>query len=145
MRKTAWLAPVVGMVGLLGMAVARFVHTDLRWPILVASFSGYAVLGFVVVLLGCALVVRRSRHRRWVGVVALVAALGLAGQGWAQAPDFVGGAGGKADLTVMTSNLEFGRGDAATVVRAVAEQGVDVLVLEEVTPTELSTLRADGL
>ena len=37
-------------------------------------------------------------------------------------------------LTVMSSNLEFGQGDAATVVSTVAQRDVDVLVLEEATP-----------
>jgi endonuclease/exonuclease/phosphatase (EEP) superfamily protein YafD len=132
-------------VVLVVMTVARFVRTDLRWPILLASFSAYALVGFVVVLIGCAFVVRRSRRRLRVAVVALVAVVGLAVQGWAQAPYVVGGAGSEPGLTVMTSNLEFGRGDAATVVRTVAEEDVDVLVLEEVTPTELAALWADGL
>ncbi|MEO7352112.1 MAG: endonuclease/exonuclease/phosphatase family protein [Marmoricola sp.] len=145
MRRTAWTATALVMVGLVVMTSARFVRTDLRWPILVASFSAYAALGFVMALLGCAIAVGRSHHRRWVGVVALVAVAGLAVQGWALAPFFVGGANGKPDLTVMTSNLEFGRGDTATVVRIVAAQHVDVLVLEEVTPTALSGLLADGL
>jgi endonuclease/exonuclease/phosphatase family metal-dependent hydrolase len=127
------------------MTVARFLRTDLRWPILLASFSGYALLGFAAVLLACAVAVRRSRHRWWLGLAALVALAGLVVQGLAQAPYFVGGASGKPNLTVMTSNLEFGRGDAATVVRTVAERGVDVLVLEEVTPTELTALKAAGL
>lgn len=149
MRKAAsrsgWLLTLLVVVGLVLMTAARFVHTEIRLPILVASFSAYALLGFVVVLVGCALAVRRSRRRGWVGLVALVALAGLAVQGWAQAPYVVGEAGGKPSLTVMTSNLEFGRGDAATVVRTVAERGVDLLVLEEVTPTGLEALRSAGL
>jgi hypothetical protein len=62
MRKTAWFATVLVLVVLVVMTVARFVRSDLRWPILLASFSAYALVGFVVVLIGCALVVRRSRH-----------------------------------------------------------------------------------
>ena len=45
----------------------------------------------------------------------------------------------------MTSNLEFGQGDAATVVNTVAQRNVDVLVLEEATPTSLAKLREAGL
>ncbi len=143
--RTGWLLTSVVLVGLVLMTVARFVHTDVRLPVLVASFSAYALPGFLVVLLGCALVVRRSRHRRRLAVVALVAVAGLVVQGWSQAPYVVGAAGGRPTLTVMTANLEFGRGDPATVVRTVAERGVDVLVLEEVTPASLTALEADGL
>ena len=48
-------------------------------------------------------------------------------------------------LTVMTSNLEFGQGEAATVVNTVAQRHVDVLVLEEVTPYSLEQLHDAGL
>ncbi len=74
-----------------------------------------------------------------------MAALGLAVQVWFLAPLYVGGATGKPDVTVLTSNVEYGRGDAATVVRTVASDNVDVLVLEEVTPDGLDNLRSAGL
>ncbi|MCW2761814.1 MAG: hypothetical protein JWR85_2015, partial [Marmoricola sp.] len=71
--------------------------------------------------------------------------LGLVVQGLALAPLYDGGSAGRADLTVMTANLEFGRGDAVTVVRTVASEKVDVLVLEEVNPRALNSLRTAGL
>jgi endonuclease/exonuclease/phosphatase (EEP) superfamily protein YafD len=40
----------------------------------------------------------------------------------------------------MTSNLRLGEADAATVVRIARESGVDVAVLEEVTPAEYAAL-----
>jgi hypothetical protein len=126
MRKTAWFATALVLVVLVVMTVARFVRTDLRWPILLASFSAYALVGFVVVLIGCAFVVRRSRRRLRVAVVALVAVVGLAVQGWAQAPYVVGGAGSEPGLTVMTSDLEFGRGDARPF--SVRNGGLDLRV-----------------
>jgi endonuclease/exonuclease/phosphatase family metal-dependent hydrolase len=45
----------------------------------------------------------------------------------------------------MTSNLQFGRGDTTAVVRTVASEDVDVLVLGEVTPKALDRLLAAGL
>jgi len=45
----------------------------------------------------------------------------------------------------MTSNLRFGQADTATVMRTLAAQDVDVLLLEEVTPKALQSLRAAGL
>lgn len=133
------------LVGLAAMTAARFVSTGIRIPILLASFSSYAVLGFLVVLVCCAVAVRGATRRSWVVVTAILAALGLVVQLWSLVPVFTGGGAGKPDLTVMTSNLEFGRGDAVTVVRTVAAQQVDVLVLEEVTPTALSALGTAGI
>ena len=145
MRKLVLLATSLVLVGLGFLTAARFQNTGAHLLILLASFSAYAVLGFVVVLLGCAFAIRRARRRRWVGLIAVLAALGLAVQVWFLAPLYVGGATGKPDVTVLTSNLEYGRGDAATVVRTVASGGVDVLVLEEVTPEGLTDLLAAGL
>jgi endonuclease/exonuclease/phosphatase family metal-dependent hydrolase len=133
------------LVGLVVLTAARFVDSGDRWLILLATFSSYAVLGFLVVLVGCALTWRWARRRRWVAVFALLAALGLVVQGFALVPLFVGGSSGKPALTVMTSNLEFGRADTVAVVRAVASQHVDVLALEEVTPRALDALLAAGL
>jgi endonuclease/exonuclease/phosphatase family metal-dependent hydrolase len=75
----------------------------------------------------------------------VVAGLGLAVQTWSVLPLLTGGSDETPDLTVMTANLEFGKGDAVTVVRTVAEEEVDVLVLEEVTPTGYDALLAVGL
>jgi endonuclease/exonuclease/phosphatase family metal-dependent hydrolase len=145
MRKFVLLVTSLVLGGLGLLTVARFQDSGAQWLILLASFSAYAVLGFAVVLLGCALAIRSARRRRWVGLIAVLAALGLAVQVWFLAPLYVGGATGKPDLTVMTSNLEHGRGDAATVVRTVASNGVDVLVLEEVTREGLTGLLSAGL
>jgi endonuclease/exonuclease/phosphatase family metal-dependent hydrolase len=145
MRKMLGLLTALVLMGLIAMTLARFVDTGVRLPILLASFSGYAVLGFLVVLVGAALALRRTQRRRWVLVFAAIAGLGLVVQGSVLAPLYVGGASGRPALTVMTSNLEFGRGDAATVVRTAAADKVDVLVLEEVTPTALEELDAAGL
>ena len=135
----------VSLVGLIVLTAARYVDGDARWLILLATFSSFAVLGFLVVLVGCAMAWRGARRRRWVAVFTVLAALGLIVQGFALVPLFVGGSSGKPDLNVMTSNLEFGRADTVAVVRAVASQHVDVLALEEVTPGALDALLAAGL
>jgi endonuclease/exonuclease/phosphatase (EEP) superfamily protein YafD len=110
-----------------------------------ASFSSYAVIGFVLVLVICVFALRRAPRRWWVVAGAVIAALGLAVQAWVLVPLFVGGSDTKSDLTVMTSNLQFGRGDTTAVVRTVASEDVDVLVLEEVTPEALERLVKAGL
>ena len=124
----------------------RFVHTEMRWHVLLTSFSSYAVIGFLLVLVGCAVALRRAPRPWWLVLGAVVAGLGLAVQAWVLVPLFTGGGEDRrSDLTVMTSNLQFGRGDTTAVVRLVATEDVDVLVLEEVTPKGLDGLLAAGL
>lgn len=136
------LGTVVGGVALAVSAVVTVstrVPTASRVPALLATTGTLAVLGYVVALVLLAL----SRRR----VAALLALAGLLLHVVWLVPSFVGTGRpvASADLTVMTANLEYGRGDASSVVGAVAERGVDVLVLEEVTPQVLRRLRADGL
>lgn len=145
MRPLLGLVAVLGLVGSVVLSGSRFLDLGRSWPVMVASFSSYAVAGYAVVLVLALLLRRRAARRRWLGVVALLALVGLVAQGWWLAPQFTGGSRARSDLTVMSSNLEFGRGDAATVVRTVASGGVDVLVLEEVTPASLVRLRDAGL
>jgi endonuclease/exonuclease/phosphatase (EEP) superfamily protein YafD len=52
---------------------------------------------------------------------------------------------GRDDLVVMSANLEFGRADAQSLVRAAREHRADVLVMVEITPAALVRLRAAGL
>ncbi len=52
---------------------------------------------------------------------------------------------GRHDFVVMSANLQFGAGDAQTVVAAARAHRVDVLVLVEVTPDALERLSAAGL
>jgi endonuclease/exonuclease/phosphatase family metal-dependent hydrolase len=99
----------------------------------------------VLVLVICVFALRRAPRRWWVVAGAVIASLGLAVEAWVLVPLFVGGGDGKSDLTVMTSNLQFGRGDTTAVVRAVAGEDVDILVLEEVTPKALDRLLEAGL
>ena len=145
MRKAAGVILIVALVGCLAVTAARFVDPWSRTPILLASFSVYALPGFALVLLGFLLLVRGAGRRTWLVVCAVLAAAGLVVQGWAVAPLLSGGEPASTDLTVMSSNLEFGRGEGATVTRVVAEKDVDVLVLVEVTPAALRGLLAAGL
>ena len=49
------------------------------------------------------------------------------------------------DLVVMSANLEYGDADARSLVTAVREHRVDVLVLLEITPAAVERLKAAGL
>ncbi|GAB3655711.1 hypothetical protein GCM10027596_09050 [Nocardioides korecus] len=92
--------------------------------------------------------------RRVRAGVAVTSVVGLAVHVVVLAPLFVAAAPAGAATassspgsgpTVMTTNLEFGAGDAGAVVRAVSRHHVDVVVLEEVTPACLARLEAAGL
>lgn len=48
-------------------------------------------------------------------------------------------------LTVMTANLHLGGADPESVARAISSNGVDVAMLEEVTPGQLRGLRSAGV
>ncbi|MGZ4437445.1 MAG: endonuclease/exonuclease/phosphatase family protein [Nocardioidaceae bacterium] len=67
---------------------------------------------------------------------------------WASGPyvgTSVAEAGGRHTLRVMTANLYLGQADPSRVVEAAVAHGVDVLVLQEVTPSELGGMEAAGL
>ncbi len=136
-------------MGAATLTVLRFVDTSARLPAMATSFASYAVLGFLlalVLLVVLVVLVRRAGRLRPVVIAGLVLALaGVVAHGYWLAPLFAGASGARTDLVVMTSNLRFGDGDPNTVVRAAADQKVDVLVLEEVTPTELAALNRAGL
>ena len=138
------VAVVLALVASVAVTAARFVDPSFHLPILLASFSAYGLPGFLLALVGCLLLLRRTR-RGWVVAGAVLAVLGLGIQVWAVSPLFTGGSEGEAELTVLVSNLEFGQGDAVTVTRTVAEEDVDLLVLAEVTPAALDELLAAGL
>ncbi len=134
--------------------MVRWVPGGVRPVVALASFSTYAVVGYAVLLVG-ALVLLLRRRRRGTVVVAVLAATGLVIHAVTLAPLLTGpsdravaaapGRGSVGDLTVMTSNLEYGRGDADSVVRTATDRRVDVLVLEEVTPAGLRRLDRAGV
>lgn len=118
-----------------------------RW-VRLEAFTPFALLPYaaaLVVLL--VLVWRRRTPLVLVGLVLAVAGLGL--HGWWVAP-MVSGANPPAPsdartLRVMTANVYAGQVDGISLVEAVAEEDVDVLVLEEVTAGLLATMDSAGL
>ncbi len=55
MRRILGLLTALVLTGLVVLTAVRFLHTGFGPAVQLASFSSYAVVGFVVVLLGCAL------------------------------------------------------------------------------------------
>jgi endonuclease/exonuclease/phosphatase (EEP) superfamily protein YafD len=83
--------------------------------------------------------------RQWIGVGASVLVLLLAAstQLWLYTSDDP--PKDAVTIHVMTSNLRLGEADPHSVVEAVRRHGVDVLMLEELTPGEQDGLVAAGL
>ena len=137
---------VTTLVASLLLTVCRLFAPPQRLLVVATSFVPLALLGYALAALAWWVVRRASADRgqglATVGVVVALAGL-LVHLGWL-APSYVGShASGRPDLVVMTSNLRLGVGDAATVIRVVQQQRVDVAAFEEVTPQELTAL--DGL
>ncbi len=117
----------------------------------VVAFTPYAVplYALAALVLGVAWWRAAGRRRTTARLLTLAVGLPLAVHlVWAAGP-YVGPGTAPAErgstFRVLTANLRLGRADPARVVRAAVEHRVDVLVLEEVTPTALAGMRAAGL
>lgn len=138
-RVVAWalVAPFVVwlVVRVAGVGAGTVVET-------LVVFTPYVALASLVVL-GAAAVLRV-----WPAVAAAGAC--CAGYALVMAPLFVAGpqpstAPAGPQLRVMSSNVQFGWADAATVVRLVDEREIDVLGVQELTPAFHAQLRAAGI
>lgn len=103
-----------------------------------------AATPYAVVLAAVAAVLLLLSGSRFLLGACLVVLLGLAAT---QAPLVVSDPPGQPgpSLTVMTANLQYGRGDVERVVATVRERRVDVLGVQELTPESLDLLRRAGL
>ena len=66
MRKVVGVVLALVLVALTIVTALRFLDTSVRWVVLMTSFSSYAALGFLLVLLGCLLAMRRPPRSRWL-------------------------------------------------------------------------------
>jgi endonuclease/exonuclease/phosphatase family metal-dependent hydrolase len=105
-------------------------------------FTPYVALASIVVLgVTAALRVRPAALAAagcCAGFALVIAPLFLAAGGPSPAPT-------GPDLRVMTSNVQFGWADAATVVRLVEEGDIDILGVQELTPEFHRRLVAEGI
>ena len=111
--------------------------------VLATAFVPFAVVGYVVAtvvwLVGWRLTA--GRLRRVAAAFTVVSLLGVVLHVGLLLPSYVGGhASGRADLTVLSSNLRLGLGNTTEVTGVALRSRADVVVLEEVTPAALSTL-----
>ena len=135
---TTSLLVFVTVVGSVPWAFGYLLPQSATLPLALASLAGYSPYQVLVALLVAVLL------RAWPA--AVVAAALVAAQVVTLGPAYVGEpAGSGTTLTVMTSNLRFGRADAHQLVAAVARYDVDVLAVEELTTHGLERLEAAGL
>jgi endonuclease/exonuclease/phosphatase (EEP) superfamily protein YafD len=121
-------------------AVGRLCGFEAPWPMspLLAFTPWMITLCVVTVVAGAA------ARDRWAMVVSAAAALVLVS---AVAPRAWGAGDSRAglELRVMTANLRVGGADAATIVRLVRDNRVDLLAVQELTPQAQANLTQAGL
>lgn len=136
------------LAGSVVLTLLWLLRPETYWFAVIASAASYAVFGYLLAVLLLTLLVRRTPAplRRWV--VAAIA-LGVAGSGFHAvllAPMFLGDhPTGRPDLTVMSLNMHLGQADAGQAVRLIRDEGVDVVVLSEVTPALAADLAEAGI
>jgi endonuclease/exonuclease/phosphatase family metal-dependent hydrolase len=138
------------VVPTLAVTMARMLPGDsLLWVILRAC-APMAIVSYtlaVIVLVAMPRGLRGAARSIAVSALALVTSLLLLHVWWFAEPFLADAPGSTSDdtFTVMTANLHIGRADPGAVLDAVDRYGVDVLVLEEVTPSALAELDKAGL
>lgn len=99
---------------------------------------------YLAVVLGLTIVLT-ILTRFWAGAVAAIVALLVVAIWWA--PPFLNNPGdsSSAQLTVGTSNLKFGLGEACQLVALVQDRNVDLLSVVEVTDEAIANLQRCGM
>ncbi|MFL6173023.1 MAG: endonuclease/exonuclease/phosphatase family protein [Marmoricola sp.] len=136
------------LAGSVVLTLLRLLTPDTYWFVLATSFAPYALPGFVLAALGFA-VLRPGTEpalRRWLAVVVATSLLGAAFHAVLLAPAYAGGhPSGHPDLVVLNLNLRKGHANAEKAVALARTEHAQLVVLEEVTPGELSRLDAAGI
>jgi endonuclease/exonuclease/phosphatase (EEP) superfamily protein YafD len=138
------LAPWLMLTPFAVWAVVRVFGVERGYPgFQLVSFTPYvAVLSLFPVAV--ALLLRTW----WAAAAATVVTLVLAASvlpRWVSDSDALPAGASGPTVRFLSANLHYGEGDAATVVRLVREQRVDVLALQEYTPEAQQSLAALGL
>ncbi|MFI9403811.1 endonuclease/exonuclease/phosphatase family protein [Nocardia sp. NPDC052316] len=130
-----WCALTAGAVGV----VLHFGAWQQRLLVLVASGASYLMVGALVALVFFLI----ARGWRSAGIAGVVVGAVL----WTLAPAFLpaGRAASGPEVTVLQSNLLFGKADVDAVVRAVRDNRVDVLTVNELTNAAVDRLAAAEL
>ncbi|MDQ1538891.1 MAG: hypothetical protein QOE58_3284 [Actinomycetota bacterium] len=129
----------IGLAVAVPLVAMRWVDTTIGPMVVLQSVLPLAGIPVALVLVP-ALLTRRWTITAAAGVLLTVCAV-------VAAPSVIGNtvAPGSDDFVVMSANLRYGSADAQSVVSAVREHRVDVLVLLEITPAAVERLRGAGL
>jgi endonuclease/exonuclease/phosphatase (EEP) superfamily protein YafD len=144
LKVAGWVMAPVLLVAL-GTSILRAAGVTVGPAAVAVGLAPVVAMLYVVPLLWSVVAAALSR-RAGPLVVAGVSLLGLVMHGLWLMPFYVADApryGGK--VTVLTQNLEFGRADAAAVVREIQRSKVDVVTFQELTPESVKALRAAGI
>lgn len=111
--------------------------------VLATSFVPWAVVGYLVAVVLCALLCWRAARRRLPAAGLVLGLVGLVVHAVWLAPDFVASPAPRGDrFTILTQNLQIGRADPDAVARLAGRVHPDLIVLEETTPEALQRLAA---
>ncbi|MEP6648935.1 MAG: endonuclease/exonuclease/phosphatase family protein [Lapillicoccus sp.] len=138
-----------GLAAVLGLALVLLtVAFALRWVDVatrqVAAVQAVVpVTGAGIVVVTLLALVCRFRGLATVGAVPSAVAVVLAVASFGLTAD--ASAGSAETVTVFSSNLEFGGGNADDVVKGVRDHEADIVVLVELTPQAVTRLKAAGL
>ncbi|MGH3362208.1 MAG: endonuclease/exonuclease/phosphatase family protein [Nocardioides sp.] len=141
-----WLVGAMLVVPALLLTLTRAFEPDgARW----VQLEAFTPLALVLYALLVLLVVVFRRHQAATIVVTAVALSGLGFHVWWFSPMLTGAnppaPDGAETLTVMTANMNFGEADGIELVQAASDEGVDVLVVQEVTESLLGSMEEAGL
>lgn len=152
-RPALCAAAVLLALPAVALTVARLVGGSDEDLAIVQAFTPWALPFYLsaLIVLG-ALLPRRATSRpgrRPLAVLAAVLALGLALHVWWVSPLVTGSAPPAADdartLTVMSTNILLGQADTDDVLAEVAERGVDLLFVQEITAEAVARLDDGGV
>lgn len=146
----AGLVVALLVVPTLAVTTARMVPAGgLRWVIL-RSLTPLAMIPYalaVIVLVGTIWGLHGAARSVAASALVVVASLLCLHVWWFTEPFMAEAQGSPSGdtFTVMTANLHIGRAEPEAIVDAVDRYGVDILVLEEITPSALAELDRAGL
>ena len=127
----------------------RLAEPDTGLGLLVTSFTPYGLVAWLLVLAHALLRIVRGPRRRLWAVAAVAVAVPVTLHAWWLAPAYVGPqpppAAGATPFRLMSANLLVGGGDGIDLVRAATRAAADLLVVEEITVTELAAMESAGL
>jgi endonuclease/exonuclease/phosphatase family metal-dependent hydrolase len=134
----------------LAVTLARMLPGDNLWWVILRACTPLAIVPYTlaaIVLVAMSWGLRGAARSTALSALVLVMSLLLLHMWWFAEPFLANAPGSATDdgFVVMTANLHVGRADPDAVIDAVDRYGVDVLVLEEITPSALIELDEAGL